>query len=237
MLLAVFMWAAVWFLPDDKLHIVFCDVGQGDAILVSKGTTQMLVDGGPDGEVLKCLARHIPFWDRRIEAVVLTHNESDHARGLEYVRQRYNVMLYEPVLNKGEKLVVGQITMDILWPDEKVLGASFSGEINTTGVVGKISFGQFDVLLTADVDPANYPQVTDVEVVKVPHHGSKYQWNFGWWDKVHADLAVISVGKNSYGHPTPEVIEGLKDLGIKYLRTDQAGDVEIISDGRTWKVK
>lgn len=118
-LTAVFIWAAVWTLPDNKLHIVFCDVGQGDAILVYRGTNQMLVDGGPNDEVLKCLDRHMPFWDRRVEAVVLTHNEADHARGLEYVRQRYNVILYEPKLEKGEKLVVGPITMNILWPDEK----------------------------------------------------------------------------------------------------------------------
>lgn len=104
-------------------------------------------------------------------------------------------------------------------------------------MVGKVSFGQFDALLTADVDPANYPDVTEVEVVKVPHHGSKYQWNEGWWKKVNPALAVISVGKNSFGHPTPEVLDGLKDLGIKTLRTDQVGDVEVISDGRVWRVK
>jgi competence protein ComEC len=196
----------------------------------------MLVDGGPNGEVVKCLARYLPFWDRRIEAVVLTHNEADHARGLADVVKRYKVLLFEPKLKKGETLVVGPITMKILWPDEKVLGASTGGEINTRGIVGKLSYGQLDVLLTADVDPANYPETAGIEIVKVPHHGSKFQWNREWWKKVSPGLAVISVGKNSFGHPTPEVIEGLKGLGIKTLRTDQAGDVEIVSDGENWKI-
>ena len=81
-LAAITIWLAVLALPDNKLHLVVCDVGQGDAILVTYKTTQMLIDGGPNKAVLECLARHMPFYDRRIEVVLLTHPQADHLNGL-----------------------------------------------------------------------------------------------------------------------------------------------------------
>ena len=95
------IWLAILTLPDDKLHVVFCDVGQGDAILVTYKTNQLLIDGGPGRRVISCLEKHMPFYDRRIEAVVLTHRNSDHSKGLEYVRERYNVLEWEPALIRG----------------------------------------------------------------------------------------------------------------------------------------
>ena len=82
LLAVVTIWAAVAALPDKNLHVVFCDVGQGDAVLVKMGTSQVLVDGGPDNKVLECLARNMPFYDRRIEVVILTHPQADHMNGL-----------------------------------------------------------------------------------------------------------------------------------------------------------
>ena len=75
-------------------------------------------------------------------------------------------------------------------------------------------------------------------MVKVPHHGSKFGLEPDWWARVKPALAVVSVGKNnSYGHPTREVMKTLDDLGIKLLRTDRDGEIEIVSDGETWEVK
>jgi competence protein ComEC len=72
--------------------MVVCDVGQGDAILIIKGSTQVLVDGGPSREkILSCLGRYIPFWDRTIELIVLTNTDFDHMHGLGVVLERYQV--------------------------------------------------------------------------------------------------------------------------------------------------
>ncbi|MEK7168882.1 MAG: MBL fold metallo-hydrolase, partial [Patescibacteria group bacterium] len=76
---------SVWlsaFSIDNKLHIIACDVGQGDAILLQKNTTQILIDGGPNQKVLDCLGKHMPFWDRTVEVVFLTHPDIDHYGGL-----------------------------------------------------------------------------------------------------------------------------------------------------------
>ena len=73
-----------------------------------------------------------------------------------------------------------------------------------------------------------------VEVLKVPHHGSKYSTSDKLLQESGPEMAVISVGKNSYGHPTQEVLSKLAEMGIKILRTDLDGEVELVSDGRNW---
>lgn len=76
---------------SEILSLVFCDVGQGDATLISKGNTQILVDGGPDSSVLKCLDTFMPKFDRQIELIVATHPDADHIGGLKAVYDRYSV--------------------------------------------------------------------------------------------------------------------------------------------------
>jgi len=82
---------AISQIPDDKLHIVACNVGQGDAILVYYKNIQILTDGGPDKSVMNCLGKYIPFWDRTIELVVSTHPDADHSTGLISVIKNYKV--------------------------------------------------------------------------------------------------------------------------------------------------
>lgn len=80
-------------IPDGKARIVACDVGQGDAILITRGFDQVLVDGGPSSEkILACLAQYMPFWDRQIELIVLTNTDYDHMNGLSAVVERYQVI-------------------------------------------------------------------------------------------------------------------------------------------------
>jgi len=278
-LLALSAWGAVGQLPDTKLHLVFCDVGQGDAILASLGSTQMLIDGGPNDRVLECLAKHMPFWDKTIELVVVTHPEADHLTGIVSVIGRYNVVqiisnslvadsalfsrFRDAVIDRqipvfspkyGDKIEIAKLELKILSPAEKlgnelvwvrpespqVLGlTAFAGKFNETAIVGQLSFGNFDALLTGDIgfDTEEKLVLTPIEVLKIAHHGSKYSSGEDFLAKLKPALAVISVGKNSYGHPTAEVLGRLRDLGIKILRTDEAGDIEIISDGQNWQVR
>src|SRR5688572_14767306 len=91
-LVAIMVWTVVFQLPDDNLHIIACDVGQGDAILAIYKDVQILTDGGlPNGKVIECLSKHVPFWDDRIEVVVNTHPQLDHYGGLTSVFKKYNV--------------------------------------------------------------------------------------------------------------------------------------------------
>ena len=271
-ILASLIWLAVFSFPDKDLHLIFCDVGQGDAVLVQKGSNQILIDGGPDEQVLECLSDNLPFWDRNIEMAVLTHSEADHVTGLISVLERYNVeyfvinniakdtdrfwrfrenlikegaKIYNP--KAGEEIKIADIDFTVLWPKERlnsgaknVLGAaSYSGDLNETSVVLRLSFGDFCALLVGDIGAETESQldkVTPCQVLKVPHHGSKYSSSEEFLKHVKPDLAVISVGKNSFGHPTEEALDRLKSTGAKILRTDQNGEIEIVSDGKSWQL-
>jgi len=278
---SILLWLSVFTYPERKLHLVFCDVGQGDAILASYGQVQVLIDGGPGNKVLSCLSNNMPFWDRKIEMVILTHADNDHLAGLIPVIQRYSVDQFvsnglvvdkdifwearNKIIKKqipvylpraGDRIRVGDLVFEVFWPEErqgsrlvwqknkdpKVLGIEiFTGEINELSVVLKLSFGKFDVLLTGDIEATQEraigERVGDVEVLKIAHHGSKYSTSESFLEEVMPELAVILVGRNSYGHPAPEVLERLEEKGIKFKRTDLDGEVEIVSDGETWFVK
>jgi competence protein ComEC len=77
---------------NQDLEVVFLDVGQGDAILISQGKNQMLVDGGKNGKLtLEKLGKYVPFWDRTIEILLATHPDQDHIGGLIDVLKSYKV--------------------------------------------------------------------------------------------------------------------------------------------------
>jgi competence protein ComEC len=80
------------FSRSEELRVYFLDVGQGDAILISHGSQQVLIDGGPSEQVLmEKLGQFIPFWDRKIETLIATHPDKDHIAGLLAVMKNYQV--------------------------------------------------------------------------------------------------------------------------------------------------
>ncbi len=269
----------IWFFPDGKLHIIFCNVGQGDSTYVRfPDGRDMLIDGGPNDAVLGCLGKHMPFWDRHIDIIALTHPQKDHLQGLISVFERYQVdyvmrsdvasdtegfqKLEEVVKAKrvpvkfvvsGDRVEIDQASLTLLWPSDaqiakgnptsSVLGASTATELNDYSLVFFLRYGSFDALFPGDADShveqqyVGTPLIDDqVELVKVPHHGSKTGMTSDFVHWLAPKLAVISVGKNSYGHPSKEAIELLSSVGARILRTDQTGDIEIVSDGRDWKI-
>lgn len=160
--LAIIGWHLVRFWPDGKLHIVFCDVGQGDSIYIRfPSNHDMIIDGGPDKRVLSCLRDHMPFFDRKVDIVMLTHPQADHLNGLIEVLGRYQVDLvvlppvgnstagfqklssliqerHIPVKNlySGTAITIDQTRLDILWPEKRWALAHMSGSetsFNTRG--------------------------------------------------------------------------------------------------------
>lgn len=265
-------------LDDGKLRIVFCDVGEGDAIFIRTPSGQdLLIDGGPDDKVLNCLGKHMPFWDRSLELVILTHPQADHLTGLISVMKSYSISQFVSASAAGmerETEVFKQLKngltkkkiktllvkagdrfkisdgpfFEIVWPPENLI----VGEINELSVVVLLSYGEFETLLTGDIklslidelalSESKYRtvlgEVEGIEVLKVPHHGSRTGISEDSLDKVRPRLAVISVGKNNpFSHPHSEVMKILRDRDIKTLRTDIDGEVEVVSDGKKWEVK
>ena len=267
----VTIWVAIWSLPDKNLHVIFCDVGQGDAILLTLGTTQVLVDGGPGQKVQGCLSRHMPFYDRRIEIIMLTHAEADHMTGLADVIERYivlqfvegpvgkNSVAYERLkadidgagigqarVTGGDIIRVGNLAVEVVWPEAQyVLGMeSESKSLNNFSLGMTVKYGGFEVFLSGDGDnqieglEIEGGRLSDVEVLKVPHHGSRTGMTPEWLGVLKPELAVVSAGRdNSYGHPASESLKMLKEVEARVVVTYERGDVEVVSDGKEWWMK
>ena len=178
LVVAVLTSVAAASMPDDKLHISILDVGQGDSILIQAPYGQdILVDGGPSPQALSlALSQKMPFWDRSIDLVVLTHPQDDHISGLVEVLQRYKVeqVLYphtdggSPMFDQWLKLVqekgvkgtiarVGQridleggVVIEVMNPNTQPLTGTQS-DINNNSVVLRCSLNNVSFLLTADI--------------------------------------------------------------------------------------
>jgi len=174
--LGFFAWRG---LPDGRLHVVFLDVGQGDAIFIQTPSgRQMLIDGGPSETVLLSqLGRQMPFWDRTIDVMLLTHPDSDHVTGLVPVVERYRVgtVIHRPVdlesetydywlqLLEGEGAAIYQgetglqMTLDrglemvVLHPGVE-LPSGTESDVNNSSIVTRLTYGQVSVLLTGDIE-------------------------------------------------------------------------------------
>lgn len=260
---------------DKKLHVVICDVGQGDAIFVrTPNGSDILIDGGPDNSVLSCLGKHLPFWDRTIELMILTHPHADHFMGFFSVLKNYKVKAFatEELDNKTtgfaslmEKIKAQKIPIKFVFAGDKfilkdkvvlsIVGPTkeFINQTSPRGTIGEssefasleilIKYGKFSALLTGDSQVLELEEMLkliqhdNLDMLQVPHHGSRFGLNREILDVLSPKIAVISVGKNNkYGHPAPFTLGILRDKDIRILRTDEKGDIEIISDGKTWKI-
>lgn len=173
---AIMVWLFTVTKPDNNLQVSFLDVGQGDAILIQRGNQQVLIDGGPSPQAIGLgLGEKMPFWDRTIELVVLTHPSADHVTGLVEVLNRYNVkqVLYPDlayasgiydewlklVQEKGIKCTLAQagqqidlgggVVLEVLNPPSPLLTDTES-DIDNNGIVLRLSMDEISFLLTAD---------------------------------------------------------------------------------------
>jgi competence protein ComEC len=271
LLIVILVWSVVLTMPDNKLHVSFLDVGQGDAILIQTPNHQnILIDGGPDPQKINLeLSKKLPFWDRTIDLIISTQPQADHITGLVEALQRYKVKqalepgvsynspIYQEWLNvieekqikheiarAGQEIDLGnEIKLEVLNPPAE----SFQGtsqDVDNNGVVIRLSWGKVSFLFTADIrGEAEFDLVRQranlkSTVLKVAHHGSKTSTSPQFLAVVNPKVAVISVGgNNTFGHPSPEVVERLEEkLGKgKVYRTDKDGTLEFITDGeRLW---
>lgn len=171
------VWTAALTVSDSKLHVYVLNVGQGDSILVRKGNQEILIDGGPDASgVCRGLGEALPFWDRTLELVILTHPDSDHLTGLVEVLRRYRVkqVLTGPVEGNSEAFaewrrllgkegiepIRAEVGMRIVWGGGGSLtvlhppgapGPSSLGDSNESSVVLRLEYENFSVLLAADI--------------------------------------------------------------------------------------
>ncbi len=238
------MWAEM---PNGNLHVIFCDVGQGDGALVVLGYFQAVVDTGAyDDKILDCLDKHIPFWDKKIELVFLSHSDKDHVGALGGIKKFYKIGKLIEKASVGDRFLYQSLYFDVVKGSENNINFPMQGssESNEASIVLEIKYGNFSALFAGDIDMENEKALVasgllaEVDVLKVAHHGSKYSSGVEFLQKLRPKYVVISVGKkNTYGHPAPEVLDRLKLSGVEVLRTDELGDIEFEIEGDKMKAK
>lgn len=217
--------------PPEGWVLVACDVGQGDALAVRTGPgAAVVVDAGPDPALVdRCLDR---LGVDRVPLLVLTHPHADHVDGVAGVREGREVAAVETHDDTayGATRVVGEATLQVLWPPP---GQRVDNP-NDASVVLLVDVQGVRLLLTGDVEPPSQLALDRarpglaVDVVKVPHHGSRYQ-DTEWLLGLGADLALVSAGAdNDYGHPAPETLAAFESAGVEVRRTDRDGDVAVV---------
>jgi len=239
--------------PGD-LVVSFLDIGQGDATLIQRDGVAILVDTGPpDGPILERLDE---AGVDDLDLLVLTHAQSDHEGAALAVLREHPARLVlnggagwrSPVqrglpaaaragpahtrviaARAGQRLAIGAIRLDVLWPPPAPRGFVPDGDPNERAVVAHVRVGAFDLLLPADAesDITNGLDLTDVEALKVAHHGSADETLPLLLDRIDPEVAAIEVGReNTYGHPAPSTLAALRQVP-DVVRTDRDGTVRL----------
>jgi competence protein ComEC len=237
----------------DGLTVRFFDVGQGDSALVtSPSGATVLVDGGPDEEQVATELAALGI--KRLDVVVASHPHADHIIGLPNVLARVPVgVILDPgcehdglqaVLDgaiadeqvpeqhprAGASYTVGDLRLDILSPDRCWTGTE--SDTNNDAIVVRVSRGDDVVLLATEPEEPAQEWLLETgvdltaDVLKVPHHGAATSIP-EFFQAVHAQVAVVSVGENTYGHPVPSTLAAIEATGAEVWRTDQHGTVTV----------
>jgi competence protein ComEC len=239
--------------PANDLVVRVLDVGQGDSILLQPpGAKPVLVDTGPPDDHVEDRLHELGI--DRLAAIVISHDQSDHAGELGDLLASVEVdrVVYgesdprlrgaalaagaEPSqLAEGSGLDFGALHLTALWPPRELLGER-GGDPNLLCLVLLAHWRHFTMLLTGDAEAESVPMDPGpIDVLKVSHHGSEDAGLDGLLERSVPKLAVISVGEgNRYGHPTPETVSELEDHRVLVMRTDRQGEVDIDAGASGW---
>lgn len=252
-------------LPKDnkELRVHFIDVGQGDAMLIQLNGYTLLIDAGPEASYPKLKSYLDKNGIYNFDYVIATHPHEDHIGGMPELLKQYSIKnvygskvinntdnfkcMVEELKNKKLKIQVLRAGSNLKLGDDAILKILSPTEesykdMNNYSVVVKLEYKKVSFLFMGDAETEVESKLllnkTDVtaDVLKIGHHGSNSSTSEEFLKAVSPKYAVISCGKNNdYGHPHKETIEKLKQLNIKYFRTDENGNILITSDGETIK--
>jgi beta-lactamase superfamily II metal-dependent hydrolase len=245
----------------NTLIIHFIDVGQGDAILIDLGDTEVLIDGGDRSpSVVEYLNEYV---NGALEVIVATHPHADHIGGFIAVLNTFEVQqvwhngdtstsqTYSDFMDavqaegaevhmahRGDEIEAGGLTFTVLNP------ATLAATTNNNSIVLSLSYGEVDFLFTGDAEQEAEADmlaagiVPDVEILKVGHHGSRTASSASFLAAAHPEVAVYMAGVgNTYGHPHAETISALEAIGASIYGTDVNGTVVVSTNGETYDVQ
>lgn len=242
---------------DSTLRIVQLAVGQGDAaLIITPERRNVLIDAGRSSREVAYMLQQLAV--DTLHLIVASHNHADHIGGMATILSHFPVSAYmdngiphttatyrstlfalersgAQYLNATARTItLGSLVV-------RVIPRPFERADQNNGSVGLLlEFGEFRALYTGD---SEWPElegwvkagvIPNVTVVKVAHHGARNGTTVNWIDATRPRVALISVGRNSYGHPAPDVEDAWRKAGAIVYRTDLSGTIELHAarDGR-----
>lgn len=225
---AILIWIAAFQEKDENLKVVFCDIGQGDAAFIRfPNQDELLIDGGPDNSVLDCVGRNMPFYDRKIRSIMITHPDADHITGILEVLRRYEIeevyltgvnhknLVYDKILSEIKKQNIktinpragnvykyGEVKLKILYPTENYQNQEVTNT-NNTSIVAKLSSGSVDYLFTGDITESKSKEILAQNSSLLPSeilkvpHHGSKDFSKEFIEKVNPEISIISVGKKN----------------------------------------
>ncbi len=193
---------------EENFKVIFFDVGQGDAALIRTSERQtILIDGGPGDKIISHLADEIPFWDKKIDLIILTHAHADHLSGLIEVIKRYEVkkvlwnkqaadtLIYkkwESLIDdipsrrafRGQKIYFADGRLDVLFPSRE---HSFSEDLNENSVIKRLIHSSGKILFTGDA-------YREQEEKLLQWKEDCREDDFYWCEVMSLDAEVLKVG-------------------------------------------
>jgi competence protein ComEC len=247
-----------------KLSVYFLNIGQGDATYIKTASgDDILIDGGKNeaGPTVVNYLKQLGVDD--LEVLISTHPDADHVGGLDNVLYAFRVnAVYAPKVShttdtfkdfllavKAQGLKIKEakagVSLSLANVTAKFVGPvkAYGDDLNDWSAVLHLAYGDSTFLFTGDaekkseMDMIRTNQTLQADLLKVGHHGSKSSTSTAFLKVVSPKYAVISVGKNSYGHPTATILSRLKAAKITTYRTDLNGTVIAISDGKKTSIE
>lgn len=239
----------------NNLKVYFIDVGQGDCILIEKNGKYALIDAGNNRDGKKLVNYFKELGITSFKYVIGTHPHEDHIGGMDDIIRNFNIEHYlmpdisiptptfEEILkeleNKKLKYEVPEIDSKFKLGDAKfqtIYLDNNEDDLNNSSIVLKLTYKNISYLFMADAEKSVESKILDKDiksdVLKVAHHGTKYATTSEFLNAVKPTYSVISVGKNNdYDLPKQEILNRLRNKGIKVYRTDTKGTIISTTDG------
>ncbi len=247
--------------PESVLAVYFFDVGQGDATLLAGPDFTILIDAGRHNR-----SEVVPYLQQAgvesIDLLIGTHPHADHIGQFPQVLENFPVQdvwmcgnsnnsltfarvvdaivesgagYYEP--RAGEAYRIGSSYIEVLHP------TTLTNNLNDSSVSVRITFGEVAFLFTGDAEARGEWEMVErgmplsAQILKMGHHGSRTSSNTGFLGAVRPKVAIYSCGvDNSYGHPHPDALQRVYNMGVEIFGTDRHGTIQVVTNGKHFKV-
>ena len=238
------------FIQTPQNHQILIDGGPNYKIILDKlsqempqwdRTIDLIILTHPERDHIAGLIEVLKAY--KVENIMWTGIKRDTAEYREWQRliteENANIIIAQA----GQKIYSpGSYEIEILYPFESLENQEVKS-VNNSSIIARLSFGENSFLFTGDAFQSTEDILAekgiylDSDVLKVGHHGSKTSTARDFVEKVSPEIAVIQCGRdNQYGHPFPETLATLEEFDVEVLRTDELGDIKIISNGSDFEI-